>query len=159
MTSRRTRPAVTATTLGTWLLKVSPRAGAVDELVRTRFARLESRCVRPSYRTELVEAGQPVLLWVSGGDARHVAGLHAAGITTGPTFDSTDGPAMPVRVRPLDEVVPRAELLAHPVLGQIEVLRMPAGSNPSYLDLEQYAALREAFPQIDRGVGPPSRTA
>ena len=159
MTSRSTRPAVTASTLGAWLLKASPRDGAIDELVRTRFAAVATRCVRPSYRTELVEAGQPVLLWVSGGDARHASGLHAAGMTTGPTLDSAEGPAMPVRLRALDAVVPRAELLAHPVLREIEVLRMPAGSNPSYLDLAQYAALREAFPQIDRGVGPTPRTA
>ena len=39
----------------------------------------------------------------------------------------------------------RAELLLDPVLATAEVVRMPAGSNPSYLDREQYAALRAAY--------------
>ncbi len=39
----------------------------------------------------------------------------------------------------------RAELLLDPVLATAEVMRMPAGSNPSYLDREQYAALRAAY--------------
>ena len=37
----------------------------------------------------------------------------------------------------------RPVLLAHPVLSGLEVLRSPWGSNPSYLDRDQLAALRE----------------
>ncbi len=53
---------------------------------------------------------------------------------------------MPVRLRPSTPVIHREEILAHPTLAGIEVIRMPAGSNPSYLDAEQYAALQQAFP-------------
>ena len=55
---------------------------------------------------------------------------------------------MPVRLVPVDPVVTRAEILVHPVLSGCEVIRMPAGSNPSYLDTEQYRALQSAFPQV-----------
>ena len=91
-----TVPAVSADTLGAWLLKAGPADGAVAELARNGFEDVATRCVRPSYRTRLVVA---------------------------------------------------------------EVLRVAAGSNPSYLDAAQYAALREAFPQVDRRDRPGTATA
>ena len=36
---------------------------------------------------------------------------------------------------------------------------MPAGSNPSYLDAEQYDALQQAFPQVARASAPSTRPA
>ncbi len=45
-------------------------------------------------------------------------------------------------------MVPRAELLATPGLHGLEVLRMPAGSNPSFLDRDAWETLREQFPQV-----------
>jgi hypothetical protein len=151
--------ALTTGSLGAWLLKASPAGGALDEPVRTGFASVTTRCVRPSYRTALVTSGQPVLLWVSGRDPGLPPGVHAAGWTTGPVADSPDGPVMAVRLAPVLPVVPRDALAADPVLARLEVLRMPAGSNPSYLDVEQYDALCAAFPQVDRRDGPDSRSA
>jgi hypothetical protein len=46
-----------------------------------------------------------------------------------------------VRLTRLAGPVDRADLLADPVLREAEVLRMPAGSNPSWLSTAQYAAL------------------
>jgi hypothetical protein len=100
-----------------------------------------------------------VLLWVSGADARHPAGIHAAGHTTGPVEDGPDGLFVPVELRAVHPFVPRAVLLADPRLAGMEVLRFAAGSNPSYLDVAQYAALRTAFPQVDHGDRPGARTA
>jgi hypothetical protein len=103
-----------------------------------------TRCVRPSYRLSLMAPGQPCLLWISG---REQPGVHALGVLTGPADadDARDdpGPAVPVRLTLLDEVVPRAELLADPRTRDAEVLRMPAGSNPSWLSHRQYAAVLE----------------
>ncbi len=141
--------ALTAESIGAWLLKASPAGGALEELVRTGFREVSTRCVRQSYRTELVQPGQPVLLWVSGGDSRHTSGIQAQGRTTGSVVVGVDGPVMPVRLRPVEPVVARTVLKADPVLAGLEVLRMPAGSNPSYVDVAQYAALRLAFPQVD----------
>jgi hypothetical protein len=142
-------PAVTAASLGAWLLKAAPDGGAVEELARHGFEDVTVRCVRTSYRTRLVEPGQPVLLWVSGADDRHPSGIHATGETTGPVRHGPDGPVMPVRLRAVRPFVPRRALLADPTLAGAEVLRFAAGSNPSYLDAEQWAALRTAFPQVD----------
>jgi hypothetical protein len=46
-----------------------------------------------------------------------------------------------VRWTRLTEPVDRAELLADPAARDAEVLRMPAGSNPSWLSAAQYAAV------------------
>ena len=154
-----TAPAVTAASLGAWLVKADPAGGAVARLARDGFRDVSTRCVRASYRTRLVRAGQPVLLWVSGADARHPAGIHAAGRTTGPVEDGPDGLVVPVELRVVDPYVPRAALLADPRLAGLEVLRFAAGSNPSYLDVTQYAALRTVFPQVDQGDRPGGRTA
>jgi len=56
---------------------------------------------------------------------------------------------MSLRLRAVAETaVLREELLAKPGLSQLEVLRMPAGSNPSYLDKQQYFTLQRAFPRL-----------
>ncbi len=140
--------AVTSGTLGAWLVKASPEVLPVAEMVRTGFETLTSRCVRPTYRAELIRAGQPVLLWISGRHPRHPAGVYAAGHTTGPVQQDDTELYMPVRLHPVVPVVAREQILAHPGLAGLEVVRMPAGSNPSYLDVEQYRALRVAFPQV-----------
>jgi hypothetical protein len=143
-----TERAITEDTLGAWLVKASPAALPIEELVRTGFADITSRCVRATYRTKLIREGQPVLLWVSGNDPRHPAGIYASGRATGPVDEDGPTPEMPVRLRPVRPAVHRQEILHHPTLSAIEVIRMPAGSNPSYLDAEQYDALLHAFPQV-----------
>ena len=138
-----TKRALSEESLGAWLVKADPAALPITDAVATRFTTVTSRCVRPSYRTALVREGQPVLLWISGRHPDHPAGIHAHGRTTGPATD-----AMPVRLAPVDPVVTRRQVLAIPELFRAEVLRMPAGSNPSFLDVEQYVALQQAFPQL-----------
>ena len=143
-----TERAITEGTLGAWLVKASPASLPIEELVRTGFVDITSRCVRATYRTDLVRSGQPVLLWVSGNDPRHPAGIYASGHTTGPVDEVAPKPEMPVLLRAVQPAVNRKEILDHPTLSCIEVIRMPAGSNPSYLDAEQYDALLQAFPQV-----------
>ena len=143
---RQSPRAVTPESLGAWVVKASPEGDTVAELVRRGFATDWVSCVRPSYRADLVEADQPVLLWVSG----RSAGIRAAGVTTGPASYDGSQLSVPLRLQPVDPPVQRAELLEHPVLRDAEVLRMPAGSNPSYLTREQLDALTAAWPQLRR---------
>ncbi|WP_207007829.1 hypothetical protein [Nocardioides aromaticivorans] len=149
MTSGR---AVSPGSLGAWLLKVDPAGAGARELL-AGGPREVTRCVRRSYRTFLMEPGQPVLLWVSGRDARMPAGVHAQGRITGvpQPADGADGAdarqlEISVHLVPVDPPVLRAQLLADPLLSRIEVVRMPAGSNPSYLGREELARLRELLP-------------
>lgn len=135
--------AVTAESLGAWLLKTDPASTPVGELVASGFRSMTSRCVRRSYRTELMAPGQLVLLWVSGRDPRFPAGIYAQGRLVARPDESLE---VAIELEPFDPPVLRSELLADPVLSGIEVLRMPAGSNPSYLTRDELARLREFWP-------------
>jgi len=129
---------LTAADVACWVIKSTrPPAAVLPGWLPGSTAELD-RCVRPSYRLELVRAGQPVLLWISGRDR---PGVHALGVVTGPVRGTDGGPAVPVRLTRLAEPVDRTELLADPVARDAEVLRMPAGSNPSWLSAGQYAAV------------------
>lgn len=136
--------ALSAESLGAWLLKARGDEPETQAHVRSAFAHVQTRCVRPSYRTELVVAGQPALLWVSGNAPGLPAGIYAHGRTTG----VAEGGVIPVELAPLTPPLLRSELLGHPVLGAMEVLRMPAGSNPSYVTREQLAALTDLSPGL-----------
>ena len=103
-----------------------------------------TRCVRRSYRLDLVSAGQPCLLWVSG---RAEPGVHALGTVAGAPAEADGGPVVPVELTRLRSPVPRAELVSDPVARGAEVLRMPAGSNPSWLSAEQFAVVLD---RLDR---------
>ncbi len=106
-----------------------------------------TRCVRRSYRLELMAPGDPVLLWCSG---RVDPGVHATGTVTAPVQDSADGPVVAVAWTRLDAPVPREALLADPVARGAEVLRMPAGSNPSWLSPGQWQAVGRLSPSAVR---------
>jgi hypothetical protein len=120
---------LTADDVACWVLKTAGSVVPAGEL---------TRCVRPSYRLGLMAAGQPCLLWRSG---RHDPGVHALGELTGPVQAGDGGPVVPVRFRPLPEPVARADLLTDPAFADAEVVRMPAGSNPSWLSAAQFAAV------------------
>ena len=133
-------PRLTAPDVACWVVK-SNRAPAalVPDWSAGHTAEL-SRCVRPSYRLTLMRPGQPCLLWVSGRDR---PGVHALGALAGDVVEVVGGPVVPVAFTLLAEPVPRATLLADPATRDAEVLRMPAGSNPSWLSAAQYAAVLE----------------
>jgi hypothetical protein len=109
---------------------------------------VQTWCVQPTYRTALVAARQPVLLWVSGTEPGLPAGIHAHGRATGPAR----GGEMPLVLAPLTDPLLRSELVAHPDLGSLEVLRMPAGSNPSYVTPEQLEVLVGMCEELARPV-------
>ena len=129
-----------------WVLKSTRAPEEIVSDWRPGAAREFARCVRPSYRLGLMAAGHPVLLWVSG---QRQPGVHAVGVLAGPVTSDADGPEVPVRLSRLAEPVDRAELLADPVARSAEVLRMPAGSNPSWLSRPQFDAVLARVPRPD----------
>ena len=130
------------------MLKVDPTGSDVGGLLAGEPV---ARCVRASYRTALVAPGDPVLLWVSGRDATWPAGVHGSGRVLAAVDDAGPGlPSVRVALRPVDPPVLRTDLLAHPVMAGLEVLRMAAGSNPSHVTREQLDALRHGWPQVGR---------
>ena len=121
-----------------WVLKTTRPPSDLVPGWAAGTARDLTRCVRRSYRLDFMAAGQPCLLWLSGRDR---PGVHGLGVLTGDAEPDGGGWAVPLRLRLLAEPVPRAELLTDPVAREAEVLRMPAGSNPSWLSPAQFAAV------------------
>lgn len=121
-----------------WVFKSTVPGAQLDAGWRPGTARSMTRCVRPSYRLDLMAPGQPCLLWVSG---RSEPGVHALGSITGVPRAATGGPVVPVEFTLLPDPLPRPELLLDPVTRDAEVLRMPAGSNPSWLSAPQFGAV------------------
>jgi hypothetical protein len=136
-----------------WVLKTSLPPEDVVAGWRPGTEQILTRCVRPSYRLGLMAAGQAVLLWLSGRDK---PGVHALGVLAGPVTTDADGPVVPVRLTRLAEPIDRVELLADPVARHAEVLRMPAGSNPSWLSRPQFDAVLARIRDGDApaGLGP-----
>ncbi|MGY1682046.1 hypothetical protein [Geodermatophilus sp. SYSU D01176] len=135
-----------------WVLKSTRPPERIEPGWRVGTAIELTRCVRRSYRLDLLHPGQPVLLWVSG---RTAPGVHALGEVTGEAEEHDGGPVVAVRLARLPAPVPRAALLADPTTRDAEVLRMAAGSNPSWLSPEQYAAVLAHLPPHPQGaLGP-----
>lgn len=127
------------TDVACWVLKSTRHPAEVDPGWAPGEPRRLTRCVRRSYRLGLMRPGDPCLLWVSG---RTAPGVHAVGVLAGPPDEGGSGPEVAVDLTRLPEPVPRAELVADPVAAGAEVLRMPAGSNPSWLSAGQFAVVR-----------------
>ena len=141
---------LTAEDIACWVIKsqrpprvIAPgwRPGAEERL---------TRCLRRSYRVELFQPGQRSLLWLSGRDE---PGVHAIGSLVtkahprpGETRAESE---IEVALWLLSQPVPRADLLADHTLSSAEVLRMPAGSNPSYLTHPQFDALADLIAPAD----------
>ena len=129
---------LTAEDVACWVLKSSRSPDDVVPGWRPGTVRELDRCVRRTYRLALMSPGQPCLLWVSG---RRRPGVHALGELTAAPVPADGGPVVAVRLTRLAEPVDRAELLADLEARDAEVLRMPAGSNPSWLSAASYAAV------------------
>jgi hypothetical protein len=118
-----------------WLLKTARPPAELDPGWPAGTTRVLDRCLRPSYRLNLMEPGQRCLLWLSG----RRAGVVAVG-TVAEAPDPAGPPEVRVELRHLAEPVPRTDLLPTP-FATAEVIRMPFGSNPSYLDHPQLTAV------------------
>ncbi|WP_158550855.1 hypothetical protein [Geodermatophilus sp. TF02-6] len=129
-----------------WVLKSTRPPSRIEAGWAAGEPRVMTRCVRRSYRLGLMRPGQPCLLWVSG---RTAPGVHALGELADDVEERRDGPVVAVRLTPLPSPVPRADLLADPAARDAEVLRMPAGSNPSWLSAGQFAAVLAHLPAAE----------
>lgn len=129
-----------------WVLKTSRPPDLVAPGWRPGTGRRVRRCLHPSYRLGLMVPGQRCLLWLSG---RQDPGVHAIGVlATGPD------PDVDVVLHRLAEPLPRPELLTDPGFGPAEVIRMPFGSNPSYLRPAELTPILDRLdPEARRAAG------
>ncbi len=130
---------LTAADVGAWLFRCSPAAwDGIGE-------RVDGWCARPTYRLGLVRPGCPAVLWVTGAAGRRPSpGLWMARPTTG-DVDERDPcrPRIGLRLVRLTAAVRREEIAADPRSAGAEVLRVPQGSNPSFLTPAETAAVAE----------------
>ena len=136
--------AVSPTAVGAWVLKCNPRLTDPATLATRGVDRW---CVADNYRSRLMAAGQPVLLWVTGAcPARYARGFWAGGSVTGQVHGGPDGYEVPLALRFWAAPVDADAVLRTPGLDGLEVLRQPQMANPSFIDLQQWARLRPLLP-------------
>ena len=143
--------AVTESTLGAWLFKANSGRWDIVGAMSDGLATVESRCVARNHRTAMMRRGHRAILWVSGpSSGRAPRGVWGLGWITGPAAADGDGqlvvPTDITLLGPTDRL--RAgDLREIPALSAMEVLRVPAGSNPSWIDVGQLDALRDLLPR------------
>lgn len=145
------RSRLTSSAVACWVIKTRTPPEQIVAGWEAGHDQVLHRCLRPSYRAGLMAEGQRCLLWLSG---RTQPGVHAVGSVIEAARPRPAGEVPQLEVvlvlRLLEVVVPREEWRADPVLGQAEVIRMPAGANPSFLSPEMFSALRDLMP-VDTG--------
>lgn len=123
----------------------------------------------PSYRVEMMTAGDPVVLWLTGARTdRPPPGLYAVGVVSGEIDHHAgegDGwidleardqlrPRCPLDMVVLDEPLLRSELRAHRDFADAEILVAPRVGNPGVLrhgELDLVGALLDgASPAVDQ---------
>ncbi|HYG92292.1 MAG TPA: EVE domain-containing protein [Nocardioides sp.] len=148
--------------LGAWLLKCNPAVYDLRAAVAAGIDYVDSWSVRPGYRAAMMEEGQKALLWVSGDGRRMGRGIWGIGWVRGPVREAVpedDDPghwvdrrargavrlAVPLWIPVLEEPVTVEEIRAAG-LTDLEVQRMPQGSNPSWVSKQQLAVLEHLLP-------------
>ncbi|HYP44409.1 MAG TPA: hypothetical protein VEQ66_04325 [Propionibacteriaceae bacterium] len=140
--------------IGCWVIKSQTPVVELSAGWDLGATRELTRCLRRSYRVHLMHPGQPCLLWVSG---LQQPGVQALGELTSVARPVDDPEAtrpqisVDVALRRLRRPIPRSALLADHVLAAAEVLRMPAGSNPSFLSPSLWAALQDFLDAEEAG--------
>ncbi len=153
--------AVSRENLGAWLLKGNPAVWDVRRFRAEGHDTVTSWSVRPGYRSALMRTGDRVVFWLSGpGTGGLVRGVWGLGHVVGepePWTDTDRGwwlddaarhalrARVEVHVPLLAEPVPAAELRAAGVT-DLEVQRVPQGSNPSWVSRPQLDALADVLP-------------
>lgn len=161
-----TERAITPDTFGAWLIKCDPETKFdLPGWLADGNPAIYDWSVKRNYRSDLVAAGDPIILWVSGNGKKMDRGIWGLGYVTGPVED-----AIPLELNavdigywhdagarravelfvPLDLPVLDSPVLATDVLAagltDLEVVKVPAGSNPSWVSKEQLERLMPLLP-------------
>jgi hypothetical protein len=153
--------AISRETLGAWLLKANPAVWDVRRFLADGETRLTSWSVQRGYRAGLMRPGDKVVFWLSGPGTRgltrgvwglgHVVAEAEAWADAEPGWWLDDAARQALRARVevdvplLEHPLPAGELRAAGIT-DLEVQRVPQGSNPSWVSLPQLAALQDLLP-------------
>jgi hypothetical protein len=135
--------AVSRHRLGGWLLRCNP---ALHDPASRFAAPIRTWCVTDNYRSRLMTPDDPVLMWLSGRDRHFVRGIWGRGVITAPAEWTASGLQVGLHLALQPEpLVTDAELRAAGV-HDLEVQRMPQGSNPSWVTREQLDRIQLLLP-------------
>lgn len=168
---------VTPDDLGAWLLRCDPDLWDLPRFRADGHTYLARWSVHPTYRVDLMAAGQNVVLWLTGNAARSgksalAPGVWGVGHLTGPPGPDTPDPLgqqsywttepesgtrkrerlpelfVPLHLPFLPAPISRSRVQDTAGLTELEVLRSPQGSNPSYLTRAEWRTLQEQLPLL-----------
>lgn len=153
---------IRADNLGAWLVKCQPKVNPeLPRSIRAGDPQPVTRwCVAGNYRSRMMGPGDRAVLWVSG-DGRELArGIWGLGWVTGPVRPMVDelGAETGKLEVPLHLPVLSSGLTAEEIkaagISDLEVLRLPQGSNPSWVSIEQLTALGELLGEWPTSAAP-----
>lgn len=163
---------VTDSNLGAWVFKCNPKTWDMESFLADGHTHIEDWAVANNYRSELIQHGQRALFWVSGTEGGSTPrGIWGYGWTTG-TLQFMAQPSegywvdndkridsrwfAPTDLHLLDTPLVSAKLKQLKALEDLEVLRQPFASNPSWVDQSQLAAIKDLlppWPELGKPVG------
>ncbi|OZE87209.1 hypothetical protein CH298_17790 [Rhodococcoides fascians] len=165
---------ITDSNLGAWVFKCNPKTWDLKTFLADGHAHIESWSVANNYRSDLIQHGQRALFWVSGAESGAMPrGVWGYGWTTGtPEFVAQSSEGYWVdddkridshRFAPTDLHLLKAPLMSADLkqikeLGNLEVLRQPNGSNPSWVSESELAAIENLlppWPELGKPAGTP----
>lgn len=146
---------LTRADIGAWVLKCNPTVWDIEAYVASGAGPILDWSVGNTYRNQLMENGDPVILWVSGPSG----GVQGVGDVTGPVAPQVlteqgvwREPVIgreflfaSVSIDVWSQPIARADVRADPALADAEVFRSPQGTNPSYLTPAQWTTLRDRW--------------
>jgi hypothetical protein len=136
--------AVTRDRLGAWLLRCNP---ALTDLENRFSSGIHTWCVADNYRSRLMVPGDLVLLWLSGRHPHYVRGIWGSGVVTAAVESAGEaGLRIGLKLVLRDEPMTTDAELRAAGIDDLEVQRMPQGSNPSWVSREQCARLEPLLP-------------
>lgn len=133
------------TEVAAWVFKANPEVWDVEAHL-ARHASVDRWTLAPGYRGDLVAAGHPAVLWLTG----RRAGVIARGRVTGPAYDDLDESTgrlrrwAPVHLEAVDPVR-KPELLADPRCRRLEMVRSARLGSPLALNRSALAAVDDAL--------------
>lgn len=159
---------ITTDTLGSWLVRCNPAKWDLAGYMAAGGEQVDSVSVVDNYRSTMMQPGDKILLWVSGNGRLLARGIWGLGHVTAAVRDEPaevqpDGSslwldertrrgvthAVFVDIPLLDSPVTDAELKSE-AIDDLEVQRVPMGSNPSWLSREQLSRLEPMLPPWPR---------
>lgn len=148
--------AITSENFGAWLIKCNPEKWDLAAFVEEGNKSIHNWSITESYRSRRMRAGDRILLWKSGDQPGYPRGIWGRGYVTGEachTVEEADGDPgywvdqtarlqvtyrVPVDIALLEVPITDAKLRAAGIV-DLEVQKMPSGSNPSWLTSLQLA--------------------